>query len=234
MESSPSSVSKSVKQSSEPLLVISSSPFRVKIMDLSSMLIMQPTTSPFFQGCPKYRLPACIRRPLGRKNKEDFRLGHITCGKDGKTILLLQRRSLFTLYPSKTKAWSSAPSSTSGLQAGLAHPTLISPPLRASNSKYHFPVFTAYVCSTRNRRMVSMLSSAPTWAPGVWEKHEEDGCHNRDFELKINKVRRERLVCLQNVLTLLVWGVDVISIANHGPDGLSQTVSVRLFCALIQ
>lgn len=41
-------------------------------------------------------------------------------------------------------------------------------------------------------------------------------------------------MCLQNVLTVLVWGVDVISIANHGPDGLSQTVSVRLFCALIQ
>lgn len=42
------------------------------------------------------------------------------------------------------------------------------------------------------------------------------------------------IMCQQNMLTLLVWGVDVISIASHGSDGLSQTVSVRLFSALIQ
>lgn len=41
-------------------------------------------------------------------------------------------------------------------------------------------------------------------------------------------------MCQQHLLTLLIWGVDVISIANHGPDRLSQTVSVRLFSALIK
>lgn len=35
-------------------------------------------------------------------------------------------------------------------------------------------------------------------------------------------------------LTLLIWGVDVISISDHGPDGLSQTVSVRFLSALIK
>lgn len=62
-----------------------------------------------------------------------------------------------TLYPSKTKASSSVPSSTSGLHPGLAQPTRMSPPVTASNSKYHFPVFTAYVLSTLKKRILSML-----------------------------------------------------------------------------
>lgn len=38
----------------------------------------------------------------------------------------------------------------------------------------------------------------------------------------------------QHALTLLIWGINVISISNNGPDGLSQTVSVRFLSALIQ
>ena len=41
-------------------------------------------------------------------------------------------------------------------------------------------------------------------------------------------------LCQQDVLTLLVWGVYVVSIPNHSPDGLSQTVSVRFLSALIK
>ncbi len=54
---------KSAKHSSEPLLVIRISPFRVKIMDLSSKLIIQPTTSPTCQQRPNRRLPTWSRWP---------------------------------------------------------------------------------------------------------------------------------------------------------------------------
>ncbi len=63
---SPSSVSKSVKQSSEPLVVMRISPFRVKIMDLSSMLIIQPTTSPACQQRPNKRLPMFRQWPYAQ------------------------------------------------------------------------------------------------------------------------------------------------------------------------
>lgn len=62
---SPSSVSKSVKQSSEPLVVMRISPLRVKIIDLSSMLIMQPTTSPACQQRPNKRPPVFRQWPCG-------------------------------------------------------------------------------------------------------------------------------------------------------------------------
>ena len=52
-------------------------------------------------------------------------------------------RVALTRYPSNTKASSSVPSSRSGLQSGLAQPTRMSPPVTASNSKYHLPVRTA-------------------------------------------------------------------------------------------
>lgn len=65
---SPSSVSKSVKQSSEPLVVMRISPLRVKIMDLSSMLIIQPTTSPACQHRPNKRLPMFRQWPYVHKN----------------------------------------------------------------------------------------------------------------------------------------------------------------------
>lgn len=53
----PLSIPKSANASSEPLLVISNSPFRVKIIDLSSKFIIQPTTSPGCQLRPKNPLP---------------------------------------------------------------------------------------------------------------------------------------------------------------------------------
>lgn len=62
----PSSVSKSVKQSSEPFVVMRISPLRVKIMDLSSMLIMQPTTSPACQQRPNSRLPMFRQWPCAQ------------------------------------------------------------------------------------------------------------------------------------------------------------------------
>lgn len=43
-----------------------------------------------------------------------------------------------------------------------------------------------------------------------------------------------RLLPSEHELTFLIRGVDVISVAHHGPDGLSQTVPVGLFGALIQ
>lgn len=39
---------------------------------------------------------------------------------------------------------------------------------------------------------------------------------------------------LTALLTLLVWGINIVSISNHRPDGLSQTVSVRFLSALVQ
>ncbi len=68
-----------------------------------------------------------------------------------------------TRWPSNTYAWSSVPSSRSGLQPGRAQPTRMSPPVTASNSKYQRPVFTAYVRSTRKKRILSMLSRSTTW-----------------------------------------------------------------------
>lgn len=74
----------------------------------------------------------------------------------------MREHQIITLWPSKTNDWSSIPSSISGLHPGRAQPTRMSPPVIASNSKYHFPVFTAYVFSTRKRRMDSMPSFS-TW-----------------------------------------------------------------------
>ncbi|TNN87238.1 hypothetical protein EYF80_002440 [Liparis tanakae] len=142
-------VSKSVKQSSEPLVVIRISPLRVKIMDLSSMLIIQPTTSPACQHRPNKRLPVFRQWPYVQF-----------------TSITSNTQEQLTLYPSKTKASSSVPSSTSGLQPGLAQPTLMSPPVTASNSKYHFPLFTAYVLSTLKKRILSMLSRSTTCPTG--------------------------------------------------------------------
>lgn len=85
-----------------------------------------------------------------------------------KWILWFTAGWQLTLYPSKTKASSSVPSSTSGLHPGLAHPTLMSPPVTASNSKYHLPVFTAYVLSTLKKRTLSMLSRSTT-CPTGWK-----------------------------------------------------------------
>lgn len=38
----------------------------------------------------------------------------------------------------------------------------------------------------------------------------------------------------EHKLTFLIRGVDVIAVAHHGPDGLSQTVPVGLLGALVQ
>lgn len=38
---------------------------------------------------------------------------------------------------------------------------------------------------------------------------------------------------VEGLLTLLIWGVNVIPVANQSPYGLSQTVSIRLFSALV-
>lgn len=54
-----------------------------------------------------------------------------------------------TLYPSNAQVFSSDPSMHPGAQSALAQPTLIGPKVRISNSKYHFPELTAYVCSAR-------------------------------------------------------------------------------------
>lgn len=44
----------------------------------------------------------------------------------------------------------------------------------------------------------------------------------------------ERLLLPETRLTFLIWGVDVISVAHHRPNGLPQTVPVGLLGALIQ
>lgn len=38
----------------------------------------------------------------------------------------------------------------------------------------------------------------------------------------------------EHELTFLIWGVDVVAVAHHSSDGLSQTVAVGLLGALIQ
>lgn len=42
------------------------------------------------------------------------------------------------------------------------------------------------------------------------------------------------LLISEHKLTFLIRGVDVIAVAHHGPDGLSQTVPVGLLGALVQ
>ncbi len=78
-----------------------------------------------------------------------------------------------TLSPSKTKAWSSEPSSRSGRQPGRAQPTRISPAVTTSSSKYHFPPFTLYVFSARKIRKHSADRSATSARAAaqstVWE-----------------------------------------------------------------
>lgn len=48
-----------------------------------------------------------------------------------------------TLYPSKAQVLSSEPSIQPEAQSALAHPTLMGPAVKISNSKYHFPELTA-------------------------------------------------------------------------------------------
>lgn len=55
---------------------------------------------------------------------------------------------------------------------------------------------------------------------------------NRNLKSQVGGGGRE--CTLRTELTFLIWGVDVIAVAHHGPDGLSQTVPVGLFGSLIQ
>lgn len=80
-----------------------------------------------------------------------------------------------TLDPSNTYARSSDPSSASGTQPGWAQPTLISPAVTASNSKYHFPRVTAYDLSARNTRNFSAEVRHGSGATAISPKTLYDG-----------------------------------------------------------
>lgn len=111
-----------------------------------------------------------------------------------------------TLWPSNAKAWSSVPSSTSGLHAGLAQPTRMSPPVTASNSKYHFPVFTAYVRSTRKKRILSMLNLSTAWPVGRWkgEEHSTTIQKANELTLSFHLVIKKKTFYMDTIVQLLI------------------------------
>lgn len=71
-----------------------------------------------------------------------------------------------------------------------------------------------------------------------WIKHFEDTGLQLHVQMTMTRtngrVSSSRLLLSEHQLTFLIWWVDVIAIAHHGPDGFSQTVPVGLFGSLIQ
>ena len=135
----PSPISISLKAISEPESLINISPLSVNMMFISVRSIIQPTTSPDCHWRPNDSFPTCQRWAWQRK--KGFSI--VASPRIWHRSQAFQLSPAQTLKPLKTYANSSAPSSVSARTLGLAQPTLISPTVTASNSKYHFPWVTA-------------------------------------------------------------------------------------------
>lgn len=118
------------------------------------------------------KIKKCLRT-VGNKAMFFNTQQHWPCGR-------IQNFEYLTSNPSKTYAWSSEPSSLSGVQPGLAQPTLIGPVVSISNSKYHFPWVTAYDLSGLNTLHFS-----------VEKRHAFD-------DMAVNPRNREKIIMCQN------------------------------------
>lgn len=91
-------------------------------------------------------------------------------------------------------------------------------------------LFVYFMCSTLANKVIANALYKDSWTKFQRIKPQLRVASRR----RNGRVFSSRLLLSEHELTFLIRGVDVIAVAHHGPDGLSQTVPVRLLGALIQ